>query len=229
MAEPTCMKSDRRPGRETTRGRMVLIASTVAFVLAWLSASHGGSTLHADRWLVDFAVHHRTVRLTDLARTLTRLGSAVVVVPVTVVACATFAVRRHFRMAILIAASTAITATAVMAVKYLVPRSGPTTPVHLVLAVGRAFPSGHAAQSVACYAALAWIFTRTTDSPPKRVAAWATATGLALGVGWSRIYLAVHWPTDVVAGWALAASVLASLSLVEPIVRHQRSRNPSER
>jgi undecaprenyl-diphosphatase len=185
--------------------------SAACFVLAWDSVSERGSTVHADHWLVEFAVRHRTSQLTSVARLLTRVGSAWVVVPVVILACAILAIRRRFLLGALLVASTALTASAVLLVKELVARPRPPTSERLVVAVGKAFPSGHAAQSVACYAALAWIVTRTTTSRVTRIASWCLATAFALGIGWSRVYFAVHWPSDVVGGWALAAAVLAAL------------------
>ena len=202
---------------------MVSVASVIGFVLAWDSVSEHGSTLRVDRWLVDLAVRHRNGSATGVARVLTQLGSAWVVAPVVVLACTLLVVRRRFLLAGLIVASTAVTATAVMVVKDLVARPRPPVAEHLVEVVGKAFPSGHAAQSVACYAALAWVATRMTTSRVKRIVSWCVALVIALGIGWSRVYLAVHWPSDVVGGWALAGAVLAALIFTDVISAERKA------
>jgi undecaprenyl-diphosphatase len=70
-----------------------------------------------------------------------------------------------------------------------------------------AFPSGHATQSLSTYAALALVSAAVVSAP--RRPALAVAAVIAAGVGWSRVYLGVHWATDVLAGWLAAACWVA--------------------
>jgi undecaprenyl-diphosphatase len=67
-----------------------------------------------------------------------------------------------------------------------------------------AFPSGHALASATFYPLLAYVLTRRS-SPGVRRAALAAGIAVALWIGLGRLYLGVHWPSDVVAGWALGA------------------------
>jgi undecaprenyl-diphosphatase len=63
------------------------------------------------------------------------------------------------------------------------------------------FPSGHATSSVAVLSLLAFLLQRR--SPGHAKAWWGIAVGVALLIGFNRIYLAVHWPTDVLGGWLI--------------------------
>jgi undecaprenyl-diphosphatase len=67
------------------------------------------------------------------------------------------------------------------------------------------FPSGHSVMSACFYGVIAAIFTARMESHAGRIASWTAAALLALIIGFSRIYLGVHYPTDVVAGYAAAA------------------------
>ena len=193
----------------------VLVASVAVFAKCWDAVSELGTTVHADRSIVDFVEAHRTGWLTGLARAWTLMGSAWIVVPVVTVAVVALVARRRLSAALLIATSSAGCAIAVALLKPWVARPRPPVSGRLAAALGAAFPSGHAAQSVACYAALAWIVTTQVRSRSTRIVVWSVAVVIALGVGWSRVFLGVHWPSDVVAGWALATTWLAILVLAE--------------
>ena len=87
---------------------------------------------------------------------------------------------------------------------------------------GAAFPSGHAAQSVAFYAMLA-IILGAGRSPWAKAVLWSVATLVALAVGGSRIYLGAHWLTDVLGGYALGASWVATVTIVMLAISSRRT------
>jgi membrane-associated phospholipid phosphatase len=88
--------------------------------------------------------------------------------------------------------------------KYAVARSRPELWPRLVTQGGFSFPSGHATATATFYPLLAWIATR--QRPRLRVTALALSVAFALFVGLGRLYLGLHWPSDVLAGWALGAT-----------------------
>jgi undecaprenyl-diphosphatase len=75
---------------------------------------------------------------------------------------------------------------------------------------GLSFPSSHATDAAAGAAIFTWASPMLSP----------VAIGVALLVGISRVYLGVHWPTDVLAGWALGAALGAALVLLNRLLRH---------
>ncbi|MBI4057592.1 MAG: phosphatase PAP2 family protein [Elusimicrobia bacterium] len=94
------------------------------------------------------------------------------------------------------------------ALKRLVKRFRP----HLWLwpdpAYGYSFPSGHALGAMVCYGWLAWLLAKSF--PQHQTKIFAVSGILIFLIGFSRIYLGVHWPTDVLAGWLLGTLLVIS-------------------
>jgi undecaprenyl-diphosphatase len=85
------------------------------------------------------------------------------------------------------------------------------------------FPSGHAMVSAITYLTLGALLARLHRPPALKAFFLALAIVLTVLVGLSRVYLGVHWPTDVVAGWA-AGSVWASLCWLVALAFQRRGR-----
>lgn len=106
--------------------------------------------------------------------------------------------------------------------KILYDRPRPDLVEHLTAIQTASFPSGHATMSAIVYLTLAAMIARMVDSHALRVYVMAVAV-LILGiVGVSRVYLGVHWPTDVLAGWALGVAWAAGSWLVVAALRRSR-------
>jgi undecaprenyl-diphosphatase len=88
-------------------------------------------------------------------------------------------------------------------VKEVVARARPNFWVGPIVHTSYAFPSGHAIAAATFFPMLA--FTISRRRPAWRTAVWLTAFGLALFVGFGRLYLGVHWPSDVMGGYAIGA------------------------
>jgi membrane-associated phospholipid phosphatase len=165
-----------------------------------------GST-HVDRSITSWLVTHRTDGLTAVARACSELGSSKVLGPlVAVVAIALLARGRPLLAGLLVLAWVGSIGLYDVT-KAVVARPRPPTTIALTTADNTSFPSGHATQSLATWATLAAICAALR---PRSLVPVAIATAcLVAAIGCSRVYLGVHWATDVICGWAIAAAWIA--------------------
>lgn len=87
------------------------------------------------------------------------------------------------------------------ALKLLLGRERPDIVPHLMAADGASFPSGHSFNAAVVYIAIALAFAAMSRRPTIRHVIIGTAIALSIAIAWSRVWLGVHFPTDVVAGW----------------------------
>ncbi|WP_377268514.1 phosphatase PAP2 family protein [Peterkaempfera sp. SMS 1(5)a] len=203
--------------RPTTalRRAVVFALPAVAFgLLAQAVAARSGHPFRIDRTLHDWAVAHRPATAAALVRLLTATGTGPV--PYLVALAAGWTVCRRGtppsrRAAVAAACGVALALGQLLRTALMEALARPRPPVAdwAARAGGHAFPSGHTTTSAIAAGLLAWAAVRAADRTAGRIAAllclcWAAA------VGASRVYLGVHWPTDVLGGWLLAAAWLAA-------------------
>jgi len=133
---------------------------------------------------------------------LTALGGPTVLVLVVALTFGLLATHRLWLTAWLTLAATATGATIVELVKLHVDRARPEIVPHLVEAAGYSFPSGHSTSSAIVYLTIAGLVTQITRGASARTYVLACAILLVTVIGISRVYLGVHWPSDVLAGWS---------------------------
>ena len=135
----------------------------------------------------------------ELAQGLTSVGNLSTRVVILLCAIAAFLLARRRGEAIVLVAGTLTAVVATSVIKEAFGRARPFLVPHLSDYANPSFPSGHASNTMAMLLLLA-LLTR-------RPWAIAAALGLAFAVGWSRVALGVHWPTDVIGGWMLGAGI----------------------
>jgi undecaprenyl-diphosphatase len=162
----------------------------------------------------------RSAGLTAVARTVTWAGSAFVLVPLALVCCLLLVRAGLRREAAAVALSLAGAMLLSDVVKLLVSR--PRPPVeHLQTVTGSSFPSGHATQASAFWFSLVFVLPAAGASPRVTRMAAGLALLIVLAVAASRVYLGVHYPSDVIAGMLLGTgwAVYVSRCVREPRVQ----------
>ncbi len=217
-------------GRRLTTGELGLelttLLATVAvgtFIVVGYAVSFGpdsGST-PGDRAAFDVAADLRADWLVHVAKALTVFGSAVLVVPVALVAAVVLGRQARWPELAVLVAGLAVVFFASDAGKAAVDR--PRPPGSLVATSGASFPSGHAAHAM-IYPFLAVLAAKLATGLGARWRSAILATGflIALVVGLTRVYLRAHYMSDVDGGWALGAAGFAGAGALAMIVVHLR-------
>ncbi|MGE0719854.1 MAG: phosphatase PAP2 family protein [Alphaproteobacteria bacterium] len=136
---------------------------------------------------------------------LTALGSHAVLLLATLLTLVYFAIERRPRSAFLVIVSIGGAILLATLLKEGFDRARPGLVAHLVDTHTASFPSGHAMLSAVAWLTLGTLLAGAQESRALKVFFVAAAIALTLIVGFSRIYLGVHWPSDVVGGWLIGA------------------------
>jgi len=139
------------------------------------------------------------------ARDVTALGSTAVLTLATFVALAYLTLERRWGGFALVFVAVIGGTLVNNALKALVQRARPNFVAEIVETSTYSFPSGHAFMSAVTFLILGALIARARPDPLGKAFVFAVAVALTLLVGVSRVYLGMHWPSDVLAGWCAGA------------------------
>ena len=185
-----------------------LLAAGLA--LLWLGAmASGGPSASWDGSALQALHRDERDAVAGLAWTITWLGDWIVLVPLALAGAGLLAWRGYWRRAAALLAATLLVRVLVALQKQWLARPRPDVE-HWMVEHSHSFPSAHAANSAVTFLALAILLS---GSRPALVAAIVCAAM----VGTSRVVLGVHWPSDVIAGWAFGALAAVPLWPLRPV------------
>lgn len=149
---------------------------------------------------------HSSAELTSALRFLTNFGEPAVLIALSGAATAALVFLRRKRAALLLIIAMVGGFLLDATLKLVFHRARPPASFFgTPMPDSYSFPSGHALFSVCFLGTLALLVSARVRSRPGRVAVWLAAALLAGSIGFSRIYLGVHYPADVIAGYAAGA------------------------
>ncbi len=139
-------------------------------------------------------------------RDITALGGAVVIIVLTILILGYLWLCRRYRVALLIAVATAGGQGVNAILKQAFARERPAATLHLVEVRSPSFPSGHSMAASIFYLTNGALLARMARRRREKAYLAGCALLLTGAVGFSRVYLGVHYPTDVLAGWCAGAA-----------------------
>jgi undecaprenyl-diphosphatase len=206
------MTSTKRAGASQWR----FVCALILLTAIWLAMLLGGNG-PVDRAIYEALYAGHSPVLMATARIFTALGEPTVLIAASFAVALWLWFRGHRHLPFVFIAIIMFGRVVSELQKYWIARARPDLETHLVVVKTSSFPSGHANSSMIFYLTLAIVLTAGTRWQHKAVAG---AIALSLLVGTSRVMLGVHWPSDVVGGWAFGMLwVLLTLRLSERLLR----------
>jgi undecaprenyl-diphosphatase len=189
----------------------VILAASLLFAFASLAnAVTQGSTNAFDEWLIialrtpgDLADPIGPKWIEEMMRDFTALGSTGVLTLMVLAIAGFLAMTRKGYAALFVLVSVAGGVLISQTMKWAYARPRPDLVPHGAEVFTASFPSGHSMMAAVVYLTLGALLARTQGGRRVKTYVLVVAVLLTVLVGLSRVYLGVHWPTDVLAGWAL--------------------------
>jgi undecaprenyl-diphosphatase len=207
--------------RHLALGVILSIVFTIVFVRLFDFVEDAKNVTPFDRNLLSFMNHHRDPLLTQAATVLAHLGSPTVVVGIAFAGAVAGLIWRKVRGAAWTLPIAVIGAGIIIqSVKMLVQRPRPTLYTPLLHEGGFSFPSGHSLIAMVVYGLLGYFALGLVKNQVGRLAVRLVTVLLVFSIGLSRVYVQVHYPTDVLAGWTAGVPwLVACLGLHEVLTR----------
>jgi membrane-associated phospholipid phosphatase len=203
----------------------LVLAISALWFFAWITEEMlEGSTARFDSQVRSFVHAHSADQLTAIMKFLTIFGSSIVMTPLALLTLIVCYIRREFHALKMLAATFAGALILEFLLKSAFHRARPEPFFHIPRPASYSFPSGHALFSFCFFAGLAIVLSPRLARPKAKIAVWFIALVLIFGIGFSRIYLGVHYPSDVLAGYAAGFVWVAVLNFADKLHRRNVER-----
>lgn len=182
------------------------LAAGVLLLAGWLVTGPGRSYAAAIDGPIRASIRQIQSPLwTSLFLTVTKLGSTLYLAVIGSVIGIAFLYLRMFRPFMIFVITMAGQAILHNGAKFLIARPRPSAMLNYPPIESFSFPSGHALSALCLYASVAWLTTNRLENSALKAGIWMITLLLVLLIGLSRVYIGIHYPTDVLVGWIAAA------------------------
>jgi undecaprenyl-diphosphatase len=216
-------------------GLVLIIGFVAAGIAGWLFTElaetvQAGATLTLDDSILRWMASHQSPLATTAALETTALGTGTVVIMMTVVAGMFLALTDQRKAALLLVVATIGGLALNLLLKLHYHRPRPQIFPWATNVVSTSFPSGHAMNAVVVYGTIAYLAARLSRRLSVRVTTQVLAVVVAIAICVSRVYLGVHYPSDVLGGAIVGAAwamfCMAALESVQRIRGMRTARSP---
>lgn len=208
-----------------------VVAGVWGFALLADEVLEGGTQAFDQRLLLAFRTGPTHTPLgpppvQEAARDITSLGGTAVLTIVTIIAAGFLSLDGKRHMAFFVCGSVLSGLAAGNILKDVFQRPRPDLVPYSVYVSGASFPSGHSMMSAVAYLTLGALLARSQERKRLKAYFLLVAMSLTFAVGVTRVYLGVHWPTDVLAGWTAGAVWALLCWLVARWLQSRRTLEP---
>jgi membrane-associated phospholipid phosphatase len=197
---------------------------TFIFVLAPVLLTYAvvaaffNSAASIDKTVFDFIAPHITPGRTGFMRFVSIFANHLFLIPFIIALIVYLIIIKHYAVAIKIAAVVLTMLGLLSLIKRLVHRHRPDAPLVFDI-TNYSFPSGHSMMSVALYGLMIIFAAKAIKTPWKKNLVILVLLGVIFCIGLSRLYLRVHYPTDVLAGWSIGVIwLLISVRITDSVL-----------
>lgn len=230
--------------RDPASRRVVVVGALVAAILVagvavvFVMVRARAGLAAADVPVLQWAVAHRNPGTTVTARVVSTVGGTLPTGGLAVVSAAVLALCRRRRRAVVWVGGVVVGAVLIRGLKDVVERPRPPLETRVAVETSPSFPSGHslmAALGLALTVAAVVTLTAGRGAPGRTSALVSRTLTVVLGavltvaIGGSRVYLGVHWVTDVVAGWLTGAAIAACCVALAAALECRGATSPDDR
>jgi undecaprenyl-diphosphatase len=204
-------------------GTAVIFVAADAFTdIAKALKEQSPAVRHLDDGVWSWFRSRRTPASTAFFTGITEVGGVAGMTAIVLAVLALLLVQRRFRWAAYLALTAAGGSALNQLLKFHYVRQRPDLEAAVLGALGYSFPSGHAMTGTVVLGALAYLAARTAHTWRLKSAAFGGLATLALAIGISRLYLGVHWASDVAAGFAAGGLWVAATTTGYEVFRQYR-------
>ena len=212
---------------------LLVVLSVLAGVLIFISIANDvveGETQHFDNYILKSLREPGDVSqpafpgwVTKAMEDITSLGSATIIVLFTILVIGYLLIQKKYYWLWLVLIATIGGAILVWGLKEFIGRTRPTVVTHLLQENSLSFPSGHSMMSAIVYLTQATLLSKIQENRKAKIYIISTALLLTFLIGISRVYIGVHYPTDVIAGWVAGISWALLCWYVASILERKRN------